>query len=139
MVESGMPRTFRLYEELEKGEKGQMGDQSVSYGLDDTTDNNFTNWNGTIVGPPNTNFDNRIYFVQITCGPQYPSVPMTARFTSKINLPSVNQQNGTIEAHKFSLFKQWNPETTMEKMLIGLKKEMVENKKMPQPADGDMY
>ena len=92
-----VPRTFRLYEELEKGEKGQMGDQSVSYGLDDTTDNNFTNWNGTIVGPPNTNFDNRIYFVQITCGPQYPAVPMTAKFTSKINLPSVNQANGTVE------------------------------------------
>ena len=61
------------------------------------TDNNFTNWNGTIVGPPNTNFDNRIYFVQITCGPQYPAVPMTAKFTSKINLPSVNQANGTVE------------------------------------------
>ena len=29
-----MPRTFKLYDELEKGEKG-LGDQSVSYGLDD--------------------------------------------------------------------------------------------------------
>ena len=28
-----MPRTFRLYEELEKGEKAQLSDQSVSYGL----------------------------------------------------------------------------------------------------------
>lgn len=128
-----------MYEELERGEKGQLGDQSVSYGLDDTTDNSFTNWNGTIVGPPNTNFDNRIYFVAITCGPQYPNAPMTARFTSKINLPCVNQQNGTIEPSKFSLFKNWNPDTTMEKMLLGLKNEMIANKKAPQPPDGDMY
>lgn len=116
-----MPRTFRLYEELERGEKGQLGDQSVSYGLDNTTDNSFTNWNGTIVGPPNTNFDNRIYFVSIICGPQYPGVPMTVRFNSKINLPSVNQANGVVEPSKFHLFKNWNVDTTMEKMLIGIK------------------
>ena len=30
-----VPRTFRLYEELEKGEHAQLSDQSVSYGLDD--------------------------------------------------------------------------------------------------------
>ena len=29
-----MPRTFKLYEELEKGEKNSL-DQSVSYGLSD--------------------------------------------------------------------------------------------------------
>lgn len=29
----GMPRTFRLYEELEKAEHAQLSDQSVSYGL----------------------------------------------------------------------------------------------------------
>jgi ubiquitin-conjugating enzyme E2 variant len=85
-----VPRTFRLYEELEKAEKGTLSDQSVSYGLDKGDDQTFTNWNGTIVGPPNTNFDGRIYFLTITCGPNYPAVAPTVRFNSKINIPSVN-------------------------------------------------
>lgn len=37
------------------------------------------------------------------------------------------------------MFKNWNPAYTMEKVLIGLKNEMVANKKLQQPADGDMY
>jgi len=64
---------------------------------------------------------------------------MQVRFQSKANLPSVNQSNGVVEPSKFPLFKNWNPETTMEKMLIGLKNEMIQNKKLAQPADGDMY
>jgi ubiquitin-protein ligase len=37
------------------------------------------------------------------------------------------------------MFKNWNPAYTMEKILIGIKNEMVNNKKLAQPADGDMY
>eukprot|EP00356_Strombidium_inclinatum_P011481 CAMPEP_0170480338 /NCGR_PEP_ID=MMETSP0208-20121228/1219_1 /TAXON_ID=197538 /ORGANISM="Strombidium inclinatum, Strain S3" /LENGTH=133 /DNA_ID=CAMNT_0010752869 /DNA_START=29 /DNA_END=430 /DNA_ORIENTATION=- len=133
-----MPRTFRLYEELEKAEKATLSDQSVSYGLDQGDDKSFTNWNGTIIGPANTNFDNRIYMLSIVCGPNYPASPPEVKFNSKINLPSVNQGNGKVE-NKFPLFRNWDPATTMEKILIGIKDEMKANKKMAQPADGDMF
>ena len=102
-------------------------------------DQTFTNWNGTIVGPPNTNFDNRIYFLQIECGPNYPSQPPSVRFTSKINIPSVNQNNGTVEPNRFPMFVQWKQDYTIEKILVALKQEMVANRKNSQPADGDFY
>ena len=70
-MEGGMPRTFRLFEELQRGEKG-LGDQSCSYGLTNGDDRDFLNWNGTIVGPANTNFDSRIYFLEIVCSMDYP-------------------------------------------------------------------
>ena len=102
-----VPRIFRLYEELELGEKGQLGDQAVSYGLDRGDDQSFTNWNGTIVGPPNTNFDGRIYFLSIVCGPNYPLQAPQVKFNSKVNITSVNQSNGVVEPSKFPLFKNW--------------------------------
>ena len=134
-----VPRTFRLYEELEKAEKAKLSDQSVSYGLTNGDDTSFTNWNGTIIGPANTNFDNRIFFLVIRCGPHYPMQPPEVSFSSKINLPSVNQANGKVEPSKFPVFVGWKTDYDMEKVLIGLKNEMIANKKLPQPADGDMY
>ena len=133
-----MPRTFRLYEELEKAEHAQLSDQSVSYGLDEGDDKSFTKWNGTIIGPPNTNFDNRIYMMSIRCGDNYPAERPTVKFNSKINIPCVNQNDGTV-TNNFKLFNPWNPATTLEKMLIGIKNEMVIHKKLAQPADGDMF
>ena len=140
-----VPRTFRLYEELEKAEKAKLSDQSVSYGLtngksslqfinfpcegigDDTT---FTDWNGTIIGPPNTKFDNRIFFLVIKCGPSYPAKAPEVSFSSKINLPCVNQQNGRVEPSKFHIFANWKGDYDMEKVLIGLKNEMIANKNL---------
>ena len=132
------PRTFKLYDELTKGEQG-IGDQSISYGLDDPDDNTFTNWNGTIVGPPNTNFDNRIYFLSINCGPQYPEAPPTVKFNSKINIPCVNQANGTVNFARNNQLASWNPSMSIETVLVALKQEMVANKRLQQPADGECY
>ena len=102
-------------------------------------DTTFTDWNGTIIGPANTNFDNRIYFLTIRCGPSYPDQAPEVYFQSKVNLPCVNQANGKVEPNKFGVFANWRNEYTMEKILIGLKNEMIANKKLAQPADGEMY
>ena len=133
-----MPRTFRLYEELEKAEHAKLSDQSVSYGLNEGDDKTFTHWNGTIIGPPNTNFDNRIYMLNITCDDNYPAQAPKIKFTSKINLPCVNSNDGTV-TNSFKMFSPWSSTYTMETLLIGLKNEMIANKKASQPADGEMF
>ena len=91
-----------------------------------------------IIGPPNTNFDNRIYSLNITCSENYPEQAPKVKFNTKINLPSVNQNTGEV-TNKFSMFSNWKHEYTMEKILIGIKSEMIANKKSPQPADGEMF
>ncbi|SCU84257.1 LADA_0D00716g1_1 [Lachancea dasiensis] len=137
---SKIPRSFRLLEELEKGEKG-MGPESCSYGLADNDDITMTHWNGTILGPPHSNHENRIYFVALVCGEEYPDQPPQIRFLSKINLPCVNQTTGDVQASSFNTLKNWKRSYTMETLLLDLRKEMAlpANKKLPQPAEGTTF
>jgi len=132
-----VPRKFRLLEELEKGEKG-IGDGTCSYGLEKGDDMSLTYWNGTILGPYNTNFDSRIYSLKITCGPDYPKVAPEIRFINKVNLPCV-ASNGKVEPAKCSALKNWNKNSTLENVLVGLKNEMISNKKLSQPGENERY
>ncbi len=103
-----------------------------------------TYWNGTILGPYGvikiiiqTTFENRIYSLAINCGNDYPNKAPDFKFNTKVNLPFVNQANGKIE--NFSFLKNWKSEYTIDRILLELKKEMVNNKKLAQPAEGLEY
>ena len=137
MVE--VPRNFRLLEELEAGEKAQVASM-VSVGLRDADDIMLRYWNGTIIGPPGTTFENRIISLSLYCDENYPKAPPQIQFLSKVNLPFVGP-NGQVERQKIPAFQSWSPRMTMEMVLNEIRKEMASpsNKRLPQPPEGSTY
>ncbi|OWB57428.1 hypothetical protein B5S28_g3371 [[Candida] boidinii] len=137
---SKIPRNFKLLEELEKGEKG-LGAESCSYGLQDADDITMTHWNATILGPPSSVHENRIYSLTVECGPEYPDKPPIVKFISQINLPCVDSKNGLVLTSKFPILGNWKRSYNMEIVLLELRKEMVtgSNRKLPQPAEGSTF
>ncbi|PSS01606.1 Ubiquitin-conjugating enzyme E2 variant 1C like [Actinidia chinensis var. chinensis] len=136
----GIPRNFRLLEELERGEKG-IGDGTVSYGMDDGDDIYMRSWTGTIIGPHNSVHEGRIYQLKLFCDKDYPEKPPSVRFHSRINMTCVNHETGMVEPKKFGILANWQREYTMEDILTQLKKEMVapHNRKLVQPPEGTYF
>ncbi|KAF9896087.1 E2 ubiquitin-conjugating protein mms2 [Lobosporangium transversale] len=127
-------------DELEKGEKG-IGDGTCSYGLSDGDDMTMSDWNGTILGPGHTVHENRIYSLKLHCGDQYPDVPPTVSFVSRINLPCVNQSTGRVDPSKLTCLSNWRRTFGLETILTDLRREMASpnNRKLPQPAEGTTF
>eukprot|EP00695_Tsukubamonas_globosa_P002476 TRINITY_DN361_c0_g1_i2.p1 TRINITY_DN361_c0_g1~~TRINITY_DN361_c0_g1_i2.p1 ORF type:complete len:142 (-),score=36.67 TRINITY_DN361_c0_g1_i2:34-459(-) len=135
-----VPRNFRLLEELEDAEKGKLKDTNISFGLENADDATLSSFSGTIIGPPGTNHDGRIYFVRVYCDAHYPDRAPTVHFLSRVNMPCIDS-TGKVDPARFAPLGAWRRETRIENILTELRKEMATpaNRKVSQPPEGSTY
>lgn len=98
-----------------------MGSEACSLGLADSDDIEMRYWNGTILGPPHSAHENRIYCLSLEAGSEYPNKPPTVKFLSKINIPCVDSK-GVVDPSKVGCLSNWKRSYTMENVLLEIRR-----------------
>jgi len=132
-----VPRNFILLEELEEGIRGG-GDVTISWGLVDD-DRSLSHWNATIIGPPKSPFENRIYNLRIECGQNYPDIRPSVRFITKVNLNIVcNNSTGQVNC---PYLMHWKRGHNMKGLLQEIRRIMghKDNKSLSQPGENQFF
>ena len=162
-----VPRSFKLLEEIEQGEKGTGIEQAhsgfISYGMKDPTDITLTFFTCSIIGPQGasssrrcsrsgrlfvltlpfsnrlaqTNLGDRIYTVEAMCGQNYPQQPCRVFFREKIDMDGVNQKTG--EVNVTSVLGGWNSNKSIAQVLVALRRRMTVAAKKSQPSASSLF
>ena len=73
-----------------------ISDGNITFGITSPDDTFLTTWNASIMGPQGTPYDQKFYSLIVKATDDYPSSPPQIRFNTKVNLPCVNQRDGTV-------------------------------------------
>jgi ubiquitin-conjugating enzyme E2 D/E len=108
------PRMKRIHKEMEKMAKDAP--PNCSAGPKD--DANMDLWEGTIIGPSDSPFENGIFKVQIRFPEDYPFSPPKIKFMTPLYHPNVDKRGNIC----LDILKPgaWSPALTLPKVLLSL-------------------
>jgi ubiquitin-conjugating enzyme E2 variant len=69
--------------------------------------------------------ENRIYSLKIHCGDNYPDLPPTIQFISRVNLPFVSQIDGKVDPSKLPVLSNWNRNKSIETILVEIRRSVL--------------